>query len=447
METYDEKIAPQRFPLNNTGVICYFNSLLQSLTGQTAFIRAILKNEEYMKKTRTGRAVWDFVNTFAEINGSQAVSARAKVSDDTINHSSLVLAALVQDLKERRPWVRFGASQESASEGLVHLLDMIEPPVMAVAVPQGPQGTAAVTETTTGTEAISAKQGQTAEPASVPGPGGSMARPASVESPITRLFLHRYRCEVHCAKCRNMVSTMTDLAVQFNLFYFDKLREPQNTVERFSESIRRHVTLVEDYRCPTCKKNLETCPCDHCVGLRAADDRAAKAGQAKPPECKCVHCDCKGLGYRLYRLSMIPEIAVCLFNLYRHPRPQRFIPNQLRIPARAGGTLVFNQTAMVEHFGSLYGGHYIARALRADRKVYLFNDHAEPEPNRFVASPNTYIAMYHFGQLEPAASTSSIAQQQPPPATTSAVAAADAVADMTAAMAKLGTNDPTPVEA
>lgn len=429
MEPYDEKIAPQPFPLNNTGVICYFNSLLQSLAGQPAFLRAILKNDEYMKKTRTGRAVWDFVNTFTEVDASQEGRARAKAPDDTINHSSLVLAALVLDLKERRPWVRFGASQESASEGLVHLLDMIEPPVMATSA------TAAATATAEGARV---QQGRPTEPATIPGPGGEAARPASVESPITRLFLHRYRCEVHCAKCRNMVSTMTDLAVQFNLFYFDRLREPQNTIERFSESIRRHVTLVEDYRCPTCKKNLETCPCDHCTGLRAADDRAAKAGQTKPPECKCVHCDCKGLGYRLYRLSMIPEIAVCLFNLYRHPRPQRFIPTQLRIPRRGGGTLVFNQTAMVEHFGSLYGGHYIARALRAGHKVYLFNDHANPEPNRFVASPNTYIAMYHFGQLEPAA----------PTAGSAADAIADVTADVAAAMAKLNANgSTTPAEA
>jgi hypothetical protein len=431
MEAYDETIAPQPFSLNNTGVICYFNSLLQALAGQPAFLRAILKHEEYMKKTRTGRAVWNFVNMFVEIDASRKICARAKASEDTINHSSLVLAALVQDLKERRPDVRFGASQESASEGLVHLLDMIEPPVMV--------------GNSTPPRAI-ATEGKPTHQEQAPGPGGDTVCPVSVESPITRLFLHRYQCEVYCTKCRNRVSTMTDLAVQFHLFYFDKLREPQNTIERFSGSICRHVTLVEDYRCPTCKEGLKTCPCDHCIGLRAADAQAEKMGQAKPPECKCAHCDCKGNVYRLYRLSMIPEIAVCLFNLYGRPRPQRFIPKQLRIPAKAGGTLVFNQTAMIEHFGSLDGGHYIARALRAGHKVYLFNDHADPEPNMFVASPNTYIAMYHFGQLEAAAH-----QALSPVSTTTATSAATAVTDIitgvTASLAKLKTSIPPAAEA
>jgi hypothetical protein len=93
---------------------------------------------------------------------------------------------------------------------------------------------------------------------------------------------------------------------------------------------------------------------------------------------------------------MIPEIAVCLFNLYHHPRPKRFIPRVLAFPADGETVLVFKQTAMIEHFGALSGGHYIARALRADQQVYMFNDAAPPTPSAFIATPNTYIIMYQF---------------------------------------------------
>ena len=59
MEPYDAKIAPAPFPLNNTGVICHFNSLLQSLASQSVLVKTVLNNEEYLKKTGTGTAFLD----------------------------------------------------------------------------------------------------------------------------------------------------------------------------------------------------------------------------------------------------------------------------------------------------------------------------------------------------------------------------------------------------
>lgn len=395
MESYDEKFVPNPFALNNTGVICHFNSLLQALASQPVFIAAVLKNAEYMQKTGTGKAMLNFIKLMFTLDDSgTAKAAKAAVPDDIMSHSGAILIALARDLAVRRPYVKFGASQESASEGLVHLLDMMEPPVEKQA---------------SNKDSSSSTTSAPIELAAVPGPGGAVS-PTSVESPITRLFLHRYRCEVHCSKCKNVVSTMTDLSVQFNLFYFDKLREMPKTAEAFSEAIRRHVTLVEDYACDKCKEGRKTCTCDHCGQLRAAIAAAEASGAAKPKVCTCDHCRCKGTGYRLYRLSMIPEIAVCLFNLYRHPRPLRFVPGTLSFPAKEGGSLLFVETAAVEHFGSLSSGHYIGRGLRAHGKVYLFNDSAFPQPTTFVASPNTYIAMYHYSGC--------IANDAPAPAAT-----------------------------
>ena len=269
----------------------------------------------------------------------------------------------------------------------------------------------------------------------VPPGGVTTIRPTSVESPITRLFLHRYLCDIHCKKCKHVVSSVTDLAVQFNLFYFDRLRVTPTDDLRFSEAIRRYINEIEDYRCPNCRKAIaDTCTCEHCTSKKATR-RAADAAIAtavatgkdtsaitRPAECNCAHCAPKGGGYRLYRLSMIPEIAVILFNLYRHPRPSRFIPKALYFEAKVGGHLTFRQTAAVEHFGALSGGHYTARALRSDGKVYLLNDAAPPTTSSFAATPNTYIAMYHFTGMSSQRPVTTLATSASAAATTTATA-------------------------
>src|SRR5580700_1485464 len=94
-ERFDPELLPKPFPLNNTGVICFFNSMLQALASQTAFVRAVRANPEYMCATKTGAALLAFVEAF---------SGGGEVAD----HSRRVLGALTEDLARRRPKVRFG---------------------------------------------------------------------------------------------------------------------------------------------------------------------------------------------------------------------------------------------------------------------------------------------------------------------------------------------------
>jgi ubiquitin C-terminal hydrolase len=336
LESYDRALAPAGFGLNNTGAICYFNSFLQALAGCTAFTRAVLQNTAYLLQTQTGTAMLRFVEAFAA----------PTLAPDIAQHSSRVLGALVADLRERRPRAlkNFGGGQSSASEALVLLLDMMEP------------------------------AGQPFERESAVGEGEALpslpldeeekptAAIYSIESPITRLFLHRFRCELHCRQCRAVVSTMTDYMVMFNLFHFDLMPTPPRNAGEFAKALRRHIVKVEDYTCEKCKT--------------------------------------KTTAYRVHSLTMVPEILFCAFNLYdgygRGGHRSRYFPERLDFPAVEDETLLeFRLVGQIEHSGSTSGGHYWAHALRSGEQVFTLNDTGVSRAN-FGPRANTYIIAYHY---------------------------------------------------
>jgi len=338
MDAYDDRLVPGAFGQHNTGATCYFNSFWQMLIGCPAFTRGVLQNADYLRGSATGAAVVNFVTAYAS---SEAACGRP--ADGVEFGSTLVLHALTKDLATRRPHVCFGGGQESASEALIHLLDMMEPQFTTDHVTDG--------------SAIK-----------------------STASPITRLFLHRFRCDVHCRKCGNLVSNTTDYAVNFNLFHFDQLRvQPANAAD-FSKAVRLQASMTEDYRCPAC-------PCTTCG--------------ATPVEGKCPTCRApaaKTTAFRIYNLTMVPEIVLCMFNLYDGfggAHRARYFPEHLEFPACGGGLLVFRIVGQVEHSGALSGGHYWARGLRADGRVYLLND-TGVSPASFAPTANTYIVAYHY---------------------------------------------------
>jgi ubiquitin C-terminal hydrolase len=248
----------------------------------------------------------------------------------------MVLAALVGDLRRRRPAFRYGPSQESASEGLVLLLDMMDDP------DPKPVGGAAV------------------EPV---GDANDESTDVNVtvtyeENPIARLFYHRYEARVFCMKCKDCVSQMMDVAVQFNLFNYDTLTKKPESPAEFREILRSQTSYLEDYKCEKC-------------------------GQREG-------------GFRHYRLRMIPEVLVCVFNLYndRQGRRSRYFPTRVPFPGVGNTQHIFREVAQVEQSGSLNGGHYTARGLRADGNVYQFNDRSK-SPSNFGPTPNVYMVFYH----------------------------------------------------
>lgn len=300
LEAYEPAFVPvEGRGLYNTGTICHENSLLQALVSCSAVVRAALANREYLAKTATGRAFHDFVLAAIPVQTNQPFAPRLSYEES----SERVLAAVVSDLRRRRPSVQYGSNQESASEGLVLFLDMIDVP------------------------------------------GGGV-------NPIARLFYHRYTAEVFCKSCAARVSDASDASVSFNLFAYD-LENP--TPRAFGDAIRRYETPLDGYRCERCKKTA---------------------------------------GVRRYQLRLVPEVVVCIFNVYG-ARIARAFPGQILFPGIGGREFRFRQVAQIEHFGGRDSGHYCARALRGDGNVYQFDD-LSVGLSTFGPTPNVYMVFYHF---------------------------------------------------
>lgn len=312
---YDEKIALEEFGLNNTGVICHFNSLLQALVSCTSVVEAVLGAKAYMSKTATGQALHDFVWQAAPAARPANSGPFARGCPAVELMSGRVLGALVRDLRLRRPRTRFGASQESASEGLVLLLDMLDDP----------------------------------DPEPVMIDGIAHVPP----NPVARLFYHRYTARVMCRGCRKVVSSrQLDSSVQVNLFGAST-EDP--TQDGFSRQLAASRCQIDGYSCPEC-------------GTRT---RAV----------------------RVSSLELVPEVLVCVFNLYGERRAN-FFPSELEFRG-AASSLRYIQTAQVEHTGSLRSGHYIAKGLRRNGRVSIFND-SSVSPGRFGPSPNVYMVFFHY---------------------------------------------------
>jgi hypothetical protein len=326
---YDNSKVPAPYGQNNTGVICHFNSLLQGLAGCSAFVEAVLANRPYMGRTGTGRALYDYVCAAVPLAAKKAL--RFGQEFGVQQSSAIVLSALCVDLRYRRPQVNFGNSQESASEGLVLLLDMLDDP--------------------------DPKQVDTME---APGdePGTKKKVPIYEENPVSRLFYHRYEIENFCGTCMKSVSRSEDISVQFNLFYYDTLKRKPTTPASYGDTLRSHVSQLEDYHCEKCKV--------------------------------------KGKGYRLYRLVMIGEIVVVVYNqYYTYTRQARYFPGMFPLPGFNKTQLLYKQVAQVEQYGGRDSGHYMARGLRNDGKVYNFDD-TRVSASRFGPSSGVYMVFYHY---------------------------------------------------
>jgi hypothetical protein len=360
---FDEKGLPRPFGLNNTGVICHFNALLQGLATCTAFTQTVAANRDYMAKTPTGSALYNYVRAVQ----SSAADPTFQVD---MSHSGRVLAALIGDLRHRRPRFQFGNGMESATEGLVLLLDMVEPP----------------------SEKASSVEEEGADAAASEG---------QRTNPIARLFHIRIRDRVWCRACSKgslrsdldapgaagIVSTRHDMLYQFNYFHYDLRKQQaekdaaatgvpmQESPKDFASGLLARLDPLIDYTCEQCTG----------AGRKTTRDQV----------------------YRLYEMRRMPTILVVIFNQYVN-HTKRYFPKRIRIEGvLAGGDLTYRQVAQIEHSGSLHGGHYWARGVRQSRALpvagadpppasaHVLND-GTTAPNVLGPEASVYTVIYHF---------------------------------------------------
>jgi ubiquitin C-terminal hydrolase len=181
---------------------------------------------------------------------------------------------------------------------------------------------------------------------------------STVENPIMQLFCHRYQCDTVCGSCKGVVSVKTDYSIDFKMFQLLRNKTATNTTE-FSAALGSHAQKVEDYLCEKCGE--------------------------------------KGKAYRIYTLTMIPEIIICVFGIY-YQKKLNFFPEHVEFPLKGSkGTRVmqFRAVAQVEHSGSRDSGHYWARALRGDGVVHHFNDMGVKQTS-LCPTEGTYVVAYHY---------------------------------------------------
>lgn len=197
----EKSVLPLSFGLNNTGSICYFNALTQSLLSCSSIIKNVPldgKDESSdLNKTITGKMFLNAVRTALSSNQT-----------DMGNISSKLLQGLMVDLEIKLGKNNFGKMQESASEGLILLLDAME-------------------------------------------------NPDSKEHLITKLFRHQYNVKLFCNKCQDIVSEREDTGIDINLFFQDRI-DKMTKPEEFAEAIYQHVSPIDhNYICPKCKSRVD----------------------------------------------------------------------------------------------------------------------------------------------------------------------------------------------
>lgn len=370
MEAYDDDYVPAGFALNNVGAICHFNALMQGLASCPSLVKSVIDNRDYMAKTATGGALYNFMRA-VELSSKAVRDGGDFIVDAT--HSLRVLQALIGDLCKRRPKTRFTTGMESATEGLVLLLDMVEHPSEVASAPED--------ETAASTTDAAATVGQW-------------------DNPIARLFQMRIRDRVWCKLCAEddkakaaaetaasgtaseiavdspknppgVVSLRLDTMYQYNYFHFDTT-DKVTTPHAFASHLLKQVNALSGFKCEKC----------------------AAAGRKVPAP---------RTAFRLYEMRLIPPILVVLFNQYQGHR-QRYFPQRFRVEgANKGVWLRYRQVAQIEHSGNLHSGHYWTRGLRRVQTIvgpavqpHLLNDSQVSPGQGLMPTPSVYTVIYHY---------------------------------------------------
>ena len=346
--------VPPAFGQANTGAICYFNSLLQALATCTHFIDTVLSNTEYMARTRTGHALFNFLYAVRlSANSIRKGEGALPLSD---RYSDSILRSLVQALKERQPNVHFGTGMEGASEAVTLLLDMIEPP-SAVAAPVDERQLAY---------------------------SDAVAHAGQNDNPIAPAFRMRVTIQVWCEAChkagrrgRDVPDTCKPGVVSFRrdtqyIYHLFSDMTGISTPAAFAKRLISHSSVVEDYKC------------EECTAAGATSGRI----------------------FRLYKVTRAPPIIQVVLPQY-HRKQVHYFPTRFRLEGKDGKWLEYELVAQVEHSGSMTGGHYWTRALRCsqtppDLVPATLNDRSVGASGPLGPTSAAYILFFHLvREIEP----------------------------------------------
>jgi ubiquitin C-terminal hydrolase len=266
----------QSFGLQNTGVICFFNSLIQGLISCPSFVKRVEEKAE----TDISKALSDFL-----------MACKGK------NINILTVVPILKQIAIKYPF--FGHQQEDASEGFDLLID-------------------------------------------------------NMGTHVESIFTSKWRFDVYCDICKNMVSTTNDT---MNRLIMEKSFIPlYDDHDPFEAYMSANMSEFNDYKCDVCK-----------------------GGNVR--------------GMRVARLIKPPDVYVVSFNKFmgkwRVPYSETV---RVRYGFKYDKSVTYTLVAVIRHFGSQERGHYNATVIRSNGTYKVDDTSVTPEP--FSTTDNDYILMY-----------------------------------------------------
>lgn len=186
------------FGLYNSHILCYFNSLLQSLFSCTSLTEYLLNNEKKFIDN-------NFMSLYINILKKYILFDKQfdKNTNIYITESSNILMFNEFLISIKNKNIKFGYNQEDSGELLILLLDIIN------------------------------------------------------DNYIYNLFYNKYKCDIYCKNCKNIKPIKDDISIQFEIY--DKIIDSnflQSKVDinlhNLNKYIRNNYSNFSDYTCENC---------------------------------------------------------------------------------------------------------------------------------------------------------------------------------------------------
>lgn len=192
-EYYDPAYVPGLFGFNNTGAICWMNSLLQFLLGLPSINKVLLENEDSLAGNVLASRYIRFLKQILP-NDNRGIKSDELDPSMLANASSEILTAFLQRLKTKKINIKMGTSEECANEGFVLFIDMLGCPK------------------------------------------------------VEKLLLTRYEISFECPQCHKDMFRAVDKSYQIEMF----TRVRIETETDFTNWLKIHPEEGDTYRCESC---------------------------------------------------------------------------------------------------------------------------------------------------------------------------------------------------
>ena len=305
---FNELYSLVPFGLYNNNILCYFNALLQSLFSCTSINEYLLNNENKFINNNFIKLYINILKNYIIINKSREASTY------TIEQSNLVLFNEFLTLIQNKN-IHFGYNQEDSGELLLLLLDVIN------------------------------------------------------DKYIYNLFYNKYKCDIYCRNCKNIVSIKDDISVQFEISteIVDSnflQSESNKNLHNLNQFIKNNYSECDDYICSKCQRT--------------------------------------GFCIKLNRLLLTPTIIFINFNKYEEKKKYMYPIELFFINEKENKKYNYKLVSSIHHSGNTNFGHYIAKSIRKTIKnneivnnIYELNDSSYVQDS-FKPDSNSYILFYHY---------------------------------------------------